>query len=363
MSSSEKVTPPVGGGVVALAVLVGVVGAVAAGSLARVEPGRGVLERQTHLRELELDLVDRLAAEVADVEEVRLAAADELADEVDAFALEAVVRADREVHLLDRQRQVGGELRVDRRGADVDALGLGVELVRQAEQADQSLAGRGHRVAGRDRRLGLDVDDEPVEVGALLDAGRLDLVGDLGDRGVDGVDRDAADLLTDLLVLDRADVAAAALDRELDLELALAVEGRDPQLGVVDLDAGGRCDVGGGDLTGSLLAQVHDGGLVVLARDDELLEVEDQVGDVLLHPGDGGELVQDAVDADARDGRAGDARQERAAERVAQGVAEARLERLDDEPRPVGVDRLLGQGGALCDEQGGAFSMSWTTAI
>jgi hypothetical protein len=56
------------------------------------------------------------------------------------------------------------------------------------------------------------------------------------------------------------------------------------------------------------------------------------LGDVLLDAGDRRELVQDAVDPDARDGRAGDARQERATQGVAEGVAEAGLERLDDEP-------------------------------
>ena len=70
-----------------------------------------------------------------------------------------------------------------------------------------------------------------------------------------------------------------------------------------------------------------------------------------LTPGDGGELVQDAVDADAGDRRAGDRRQQGATQRVAEGVAEAGLERLDDEPRAVLVDDLFGEGRALSDEQ------------
>src|SRR5205085_3527497 len=90
----------------------------------------------------------------------------------------------------------------------------------------------------------------------------------------------------------------------------------------------------------------------------ELLEVQDEVGDVLLDARHGGELVQDAVDADAGDSRTGNGRQQGAAERVAEGVAEAGLERLQDEPRAVLADRLLGEGRALCDEQGIAPSMS-----
>ena len=149
---------------------------------------------------------------------------------------------------------------------------------------------------------------------------------------------------------DGGDVAAAALDGQLDLELALVVERGDVQVGVVHLDAGRRRDVGGGDLARALLAQVHDDGLVVLGADDELLEVQDDVGDVFLDARDGRELVQHAVDADAGDGRARDGRQQGAAQRVAERVAEAGLERLDDEPRPVVGDRLFGEGGTLCDQ-------------
>src|SRR4030095_4161952 len=94
------------------------------------------------------------------------------------------------------------------------------------------------------------------------DAGGLDGVGDLEDRRVDRVDGDATDLLAGLLVLRRRDVATAPLDDQLDLEAALAVEGGDVQVGVVHLDAGRRRDVGGGDLTGTLLAQVHGHRLV-----------------------------------------------------------------------------------------------------
>src|SRR6201992_1113950 len=90
-------------------------GAVGVDGDPRVESGRAVLEREAHAGELALDLVDRLLPEVADVEQVGLAATDELADRVDAFALEAVVGADGEVHLLDRERseerRVGEECR------------------------------------------------------------------------------------------------------------------------------------------------------------------------------------------------------------------------------------------------------------
>ena len=54
--------------------------------------------------------------------------------------------------------------------------------------------------------------------------------------------------------------------------------------------------------------------------------------------------MEHAVDPDARHGGAGDARQERAAQGVAEGVAESGFEGLDDEPAPVVGDDLLGRG-------------------
>src|SRR3954468_13124132 len=50
-----------------------------------------------------LDLFDRLLAEVGDRSELRLRLRHEVADGVDADALEAVVRADPERELLDRE--------------------------------------------------------------------------------------------------------------------------------------------------------------------------------------------------------------------------------------------------------------------
>ena len=127
------------------------------------------------------------------------------------------------------------------------------------------------------------------------------------------------------------------------------------QVGVVDLDAGRWRDVGASDLTRALLAQVHHDGLVVLAGHDQVLDVEDEIGDVLLDAGDRGELMQDVGNADRRDRCARDARQQGTAQRVAERVAESRLERFDDEPRPGVVDALFAQGRALCNEHGIAF--------
>jgi len=50
---------------------------------------------------------------------------------------------------------------------------------------------------------------------------------------------------------------------------------------------------------------------------------------------DGGELVQHTVDANAGDRCAGNRRKQRAPKRIAKGVTESGLQRLDDELGPV----------------------------
>ena len=86
---------------------------------------------------------------------------------------------------------------------------------------------------------------------------------------------------------------------------------------------------------GALLddAGLDVGDLAVQTR-DEPLEVEDDVGDVLADALDRRELVRDALDLDRGDRGALDGREQHAAQRVAVGVAEATIERLDRE-RPM----------------------------
>ncbi|PZR47420.1 MAG: hypothetical protein DI537_59595 [Stutzerimonas stutzeri] len=98
--------------------------------------------------------------------------------------------------------------------------------------------------------------------------------------------------------------------------------------------------------------------LALKGRDDEVLEVEDDLDHVLLDARHRVELVRDAVDPDARDRGARDRREQGATERVAEGVSESGLERLDDEPRTELGDGLLGEGGALRDEHVGSFRPS-----
>src|SRR5438874_9648578 len=135
-------------------------------------------EREAVGRERLLDLFDRLLAEVRDRRELVLALRDEVADRLDADALEAVVGADSELELLDREvlhpvRKRGLGLSLRRSAGLAEALDP-VEIGEDRELADEDLRGLPDRIARVERPVGGDVDPQLVVVGALPDAGRLD---------------------------------------------------------------------------------------------------------------------------------------------------------------------------------------------
>ena len=155
------------------------------------------------------------------------------------------------------------------------------------------------------------------------------------------------------------DVAAAAADREHDdLELALL------HRGVGDLEAGLRISRSAGasmspavTTPAALLRDMHlDLGRLAVQPADEVLEVEDDIRNVLADARERGELVRDALDLDGRDGGALERREQDAAQRVAERVAEAAVERLDPRtrrgsrppPRGRSSDLELHEAGSDC---------------
>src|SRR4051795_3881262 len=99
-------------------------------------------EPQAVLGQRLLDLFDRLLAEVRDRSELVLGLRDEVADRLDADALEAVVRAHAELELLDREvLHPVGELDVDHRALERGLLGAealdAIEVGEDRELADQ----------------------------------------------------------------------------------------------------------------------------------------------------------------------------------------------------------------------------------
>ena len=100
--------------------------------------------------------------------------------------------------------------------------------------------------------------------------------------------------------------------------------------------------------------------LVGLRGEDDVLQVQDDVGDVLGDTGDGVELVERVVEADLGDGGAGDRRQQGATQGVAEGVAEAGLERADGESLAVAVFVVDGLDGRSLDDQHRVGTSGWS---
>jgi hypothetical protein len=295
-----------------------------------------------------LDLFDRLLAEVRNRGQLVLRLRHEVADRLDADPLEAVVRANAELELLDRevlhsvgQRDVG-RATLERRCLGAEALDA-VEVGEDRQLPDQDLSPLRDRILRIDRAVGRDVQDQLVVVGALAHPCRFDVVRDAADRREHRVDWNDADRVGLAAVPLGGNVAATATDRERDLEPAFRAEVRDLELRIQDLEVGGSLDVGAGDAAPSLCRQpnFHLGRFPVEDA-DQLLQIEDYVGDVLANTRERRELVRDALDLDRGHGGALERREQHAAQRVAERVAEAAVERLDHEDATMLLDFLVG---------------------
>ena len=123
------------------------------------------------------------------------------------------------------------------------------------------------------------------------------------------------------------------------------------EVGVEDLDIRRGANVAGGRVARAADVEPQRHRLVGGHPQDEVLQVEDDVGDILLHALQGGELVERLVEPNLGDGGAGDRRQQRAAQRVAERVAEAGLEGLDGEPLAVALGLAHGFDGRSLNDQ------------
>jgi len=93
--------------------------------------------------------------------------------------------------------------------------------------------------------------------------------------------------------------------------------------------------------------------LVAIQREHQRLEVLDDLVHVLHHPGYRLVLMDDAIHAERPDGRAPERRQQDAPDRVPQRLAEATLQRRDQELGRAPILRALGDLDALRQHQPG----------
>ena len=207
---------------------------------------------------------------------------------------------------------------------------------------DQHRRGVADSLLRLDDAVGLDVEDQLVEVGALLDARALDGVADPANRAEGRVEEDAADVPAALGLQPCGGrlVAAPLLDLDLHLELAAGREVGDHVLGIDDLDVVVGLDVGGRDGAFTGLHELQQDVVAVVQLQDDALHVEQEIDDVLLHTVERRVLVQHPGDADLGRGVARHRRQQHAPKRVAERVAVPALERLHDHLRVERRGRL-----------------------
>src|SRR5207249_8464592 len=126
-----------------------------------------------------------------------------------------------------------------------------------------------------------------------------------GDRGVEGVHGNHADWHAFFLVPFRRDVPAPMLDDDLHVQHGALVQGRNVEVRREDLDVRIVLHVAGFGDPGPFLTQAKGLRLLGMQLEADLLDVENDVGDVLGDAANRGEFVQDALDSDGYDRGAG----------------------------------------------------------
>ena len=140
-------------------------------------------ERQAHLGQDLLDLLQRLAAEVLGLQHLGLGALDQVADGLDVRLLQAVGASARDSSSSSTERKRFSLSFASSFGASTDDRLLGlVEVDEDRELLLDDLRRVGHRVLRGDRAVGPHLEAELVVVGDLTDAGVGDLVVHLADR-------------------------------------------------------------------------------------------------------------------------------------------------------------------------------------
>src|ERR1017187_2362763 len=117
---------------------------------------------------------------------------------------------------------------------------------------------------------------------------------------MDRIDRNVAEGQIFVEILVGADVSAAALEAHFDGKLAAFADGGQVHIAVEHFDIGIALDLAAADIAGVIHIQAH--GFDAIARDLEgdLFQVENDVGGVFDHAGNGAELVFNTLDADGR---------------------------------------------------------------
>nr|AKQ04395.1 hypothetical protein [uncultured gamma proteobacterium Rifle_16ft_4_minimus_5046] len=121
-----------------------------------------------------LNFRQRLLAEVRRAQQFDFSALHQVPDVVDILRLQAVGASDRQLEFVHRAQQ--DRVR-QRAGITIGRLALSLEVNEYRQLFLQDTAGAPDRLVRVDRAVGLDVDDQLVEIGTLLDTRGFDRIG------------------------------------------------------------------------------------------------------------------------------------------------------------------------------------------
>ena len=123
----------------------------------------------------------------------------------------------------------------------------------------------------------------------------------------------------------------------LDGQLAAFADGGDVHVAVQHFDVGIGFDLPAQNFAGRVGFEAHGAHALAHHLEGNLLQVEDDIGGVFDHAGNGAEFVRHAFDPHGGDGRAFNRAQQHAPQARADGGSESALERLRGEHAvPVG---------------------------
>ena len=194
----------------------------------------------------------------------------------------------------------------------------------------EDLGAQGHRIAGSDGSVGPDLQRQLIVVAGSAHTGALHSVVDLVHGGIDTVDGDHADDAgSRRLVLVGGDIAAAVAQGDLHAQSGAHIQRCNVQLGIQDLHLAVSLDIASRDLAGSGRLDKHGLDGVAVQLRQQIFHVQNDLRHVLLHTGDGGELMLHTGNFDAGGCSSGEAGEQDAPQRIAQGRSVSALQGFD----------------------------------
>ncbi|SPO53068.1 protein of unknown function [Pseudomonas sp. JV551A1] len=187
--------------------------------------------------------------------------------------------------------------------------------------------------------VGFQINDQLVQVGTLFNTGVFDHIGDTTHRAERSVQLQTANATAFVFVgltgVGRL-VTTTTSYGELHVQGAVRRQVRDYVIGVDDLDIVIQLNIGSGNHPRTLFRQGQRNFVTTVQFDSQAFQVQQDFNDVFLNTFDRGVLMEYAVDLGLDYCTARHGGQQDAAQRVAQGMAETTLERLE---RNLGAGR------------------------